>query len=110
VAIMPRAGHAHARAAYDISAQDPKSWDHIAHCTAGHELVYRLFDRSGCLLYIGITWSAGVRWRAHRKKHAWWSQVARVEVECWGSDFFALTAELAAIKAERPKYNKRGAL
>ena len=67
--------------------------------------LYRFFDAEGRLLYVGITFAIGQRWRAHAKEKAWWPQVARKEVEWKPNRYRAWVAEIAAIKAEKPMYN-----
>lgn len=91
-----------------IAPNDPVSWDHLTPCAIGHHLVYRIFDASGRLLYVGITWTPRERWRRHRKRADWWPSVAAAAIECHPSEQDALRAELAAIKAENPIHNKRG--
>lgn len=95
---------------HTIKPDDPSTWSDIYHCQPGHEFVYRLRDCDGVLLYIGTTWSAKARWAKHRAKKPWWSTVALAEIQCYPSDAAALTAELHAIKTERPLYNIRGAV
>lgn len=70
--------------------------------------LYRCFDADGVLLYIGITYRKSGRKSQHRKKWPWWSRVDRIEWEehYWRRD--AEKAELDAIKAEKPLFNKSG--
>lgn len=67
--------------------------------------LYRLFDRAGALLYVGISLAPPQRWVHHSEHKAWWPQVARIEFDWHASRDQALLAEAAAIKAERPRYN-----
>lgn len=73
--------------------------------------LYRFFDASGRLLYVGISLHAAQRASQHRAEKAWWPKVARMEVERVDGDRSdALAAELAAIQTERPIYNIAGAI
>ena len=106
--MMPWAGCAMTRTALPISPDTPVAWNHLTPCAAGHHLLYRLFDAAGSLLYVGITWTPRERWRKHRRRSPWWPLVAAAVVECYPSENAALRRELAAIKAEAPRCNKRG--
>ena len=69
--------------------------------------LYRVYGETDLLLYIGISNNFGRRWREHAKKQPWWGEKRRLTVDEWfpfRSD--AEAAEAAAIRAERPKYNK----
>jgi hypothetical protein len=67
--------------------------------------LYRFYDSDGLLLYIGITIYGPTRWTQHATYQDWWPAVARVEVEHFPTVTEAHTAEVAAILAERPRYN-----
>lgn len=67
--------------------------------------LYRFYDASNVLLYIGITNSVPRRLDQHEDEKPWFLTVARVEVEHHPDRQAALDAEKNAIKAERPKYN-----
>lgn len=75
--------------------------------TQRHAL-YRFFDATGALLYVGITNNPGRRWTEHQQRKTWWHEVARVDVEHHDGRAPALLAELAAIRAEHPRYNITG--
>lgn len=68
--------------------------------------VYRCYDLSGRLLYIGHTnrWP-GRRW-LHRRDSPWWGQTVKVTFEPYPNRVAAHSAEQAAIRAERPLHNK----
>ena len=70
--------------------------------------LYRFFDADGALLYVGITANLEQRWAAHERDKVWWPDVAEKTVEWHGTRPAALAAELAAIKAEAPRYNVAG--
>lgn len=42
---------------------------------SGRTYLYRLFDRQGALLYVGITGDLGQRWKKHMREKHWWGQV-----------------------------------
>ena len=67
--------------------------------------VYRYFDSSGRLLYVGVSLSAAHRAASHRADKWWWRDVARIEVShfSWRQD--ALTEERRAIIFEQPMHN-----
>ncbi|MFI2663336.1 GIY-YIG nuclease family protein [Micromonospora carbonacea] len=66
---------------------------------------YRLYDRNGALLYVGVTCNLKSRWADHRRRKPWWPQVATKSVDWHPTRFKALSAEKAAIESERPMYN-----
>lgn len=67
--------------------------------------LYRLFDGSGDLLYVGISLSALERMSAHRSRQPWWADVASIELENYPTRQEVLTAERRAIRTEHPRYN-----
>lgn len=67
--------------------------------------LYRFFDATGRLLYIGITMNPANRWDRHSDDKPWWSQVARIAIETLPSRADALDAERRAIQAEQPLHN-----
>lgn len=66
--------------------------------------LYRFFDESERLLYVGVTsvprWDGG-----HRRDKPWWTQVHKATVEHFDERTVALTAERYAIKTEGPEHN-----
>jgi hypothetical protein len=68
--------------------------------------VYRLFDASGRLLYVGIGYNYLARWRMHAKK-PWWPEVASKDVVWYKSRLVAAYEEARAIRTENPIYNVR---
>jgi predicted GIY-YIG superfamily endonuclease len=68
--------------------------------------LYRIRGEADLLLYIGITDGLPVRWNAHERKQPWWGELRSLTVELHDSRSEAKAAETAAIKAEKPKYNK----
>lgn len=71
----------------------------------GPTALYRMYDADDQLLYIGITCNKAARWDAHRRNSPWWKLVARKELTTYPDRSAALTAELAAIRAEKPLHN-----
>jgi predicted GIY-YIG superfamily endonuclease len=76
--------------------------------TAAHTALYRLYDDSDALLYIGIAGNPGRRFEQHRRDKPWWGQVARITLEHHPTRDKALTAETEAIRTEHPRYNIAG--
>ncbi|MFJ8345058.1 GIY-YIG nuclease family protein [Streptomyces sp. NPDC094153] len=68
--------------------------------------LYRLYDASGQLLYVGITSDIARRWKEHRTKHqGWWPQIAERRVIWFLERSHAWHAEREAVWAERPLHN-----
>lgn len=68
--------------------------------------LYRHFDATGRLLYVGIALSPASRTSQHRRTASWFSQVIRIEIEWFVSREGAELAEREAIRTERPLYNR----
>lgn len=68
-------------------------------------VVYRIFDATGRLIYIGATSNATQRLAYHRTQSWWWALADRVEVESHEDKASAHDAEWAAIAAEDPAFN-----
>lgn len=69
--------------------------------------VYRLYDRAGALLYVGISVRPDTRFEEHRQTKRWWSQVATREIT-WHQDRYAAEVEeYGVIQREDPPYNTR---
>ncbi len=68
--------------------------------------LYRMFDRAGRLLYVGISFNAGERATQHAETKPWWPQVDHIRIEhleCSRED--ALRKERWTIYAEKPLHN-----
>jgi predicted GIY-YIG superfamily endonuclease len=76
----------------------------VTHTDETHAL-YRFYDATGALLYIGITADPGSRWRKHAQDKPWWHEVANIVVERHLTRTEVLEAERLAILAEHPRYN-----
>lgn len=70
--------------------------------------LYRIWGEADLLLYIGVSKNFGQRWKQHAKEQPWWDEMKRLTADEWFEyRSEAEEAEEAAIKAERPQYNKR---
>lgn len=67
--------------------------------------LYRFFDRTDALLYVGITLDFPTRMSSHRKEKPWWTLVDHITIEHFDNRLDAIAAERTAIKAENPLYN-----
>jgi predicted GIY-YIG superfamily endonuclease len=67
--------------------------------------LYRAFDATRRLLYVGISSNALRRLSQHRGRADWFCELAYLEVEWFETRDLALAAERTAIKAERPAFN-----
>lgn len=70
----------------------------------GHTAVYRFYDASGTLLYVGICDEPMHRWSQHIKK-SWWADVRRFRLVWFPSRDEAMEAERRAIIAGKPIHN-----
>lgn len=68
--------------------------------------LYRFYDRSDVLLYVGITVDPGARFKKHGGDKEWWTEVDRINIEHYATRREALDAEKKAIKEEQPLHNK----
>jgi hypothetical protein len=71
-------------------------------------VLYRFFNESDDLLYVGITVNASIRFRDHQYKQWWFDEVAYRTCELHDDRADAALAELTAIQQEHPKYNVMG--
>lgn len=67
--------------------------------------LYRLYDESGTLLYIGISYQPEVRFEQHAALKPWWDRVARREMVWFPDRPTAAKAEAEAVRTEDPEYN-----
>jgi hypothetical protein len=68
--------------------------------------LYRAYDSSGRLLYIGKTWSVGQRFADHAHNSKWWDEIETMTVDRRFKSYEELTqAETLAIRNERPIVN-----
>lgn len=69
------------------------------------QVLYRMFDTAGVLLYVGITFRPETRFYAHEQGKSWWHEVAEITLEHFAGRATVEEAERVAIRTERPKYN-----
>lgn len=69
--------------------------------------LYRFFRLDGSPLYFGITNNPKVRFANHARNKTWWPDVdhSRTRIEWFATREEAETAELDAIRAEKPEHN-----
>lgn len=67
--------------------------------------LYRMYDETGQLMYVGISVDPGRRFVQHRSDKPWWDQVVNFTVQPMPTRKAALAAEKDAIKSERPLFN-----
>lgn len=67
--------------------------------------LYRFFDRSDVLLYVGITVDIGARFKKHRGEKPWWDQVDHIGIEHFATRKEAEAAEKKAIQEKQPLHN-----
>lgn len=74
--------------------------------------LYRFYDAHDVLLYVGITNNPTSRWAEHSRSKFEWQQAVRATLEHFPSREEAHKAEIAAIQAEKPRWNiqHRGSL
>jgi predicted GIY-YIG superfamily endonuclease len=77
------------------------AWAHREH------FVYRLFDREGLLLYVGMTRDVRKRMKSHERTKAWWCDVdtERTVVTSHPCHAEAADAELVEIETTSPLCN-----
>lgn len=69
------------------------------------QALYRFYDATGQLLYVGITADPGARWPSHAREKTWWHEVRGITVETYPDRGTVLAAETRAIAVEHPRYN-----
>src|ERR1044071_9750406 len=70
-------------------------------------ILYRYYDRTGVLLYVGITVDIRARETKHARHSSWWAKVDHeaTVLERYVGERAVRAAETAAIKAEKPLEN-----
>lgn len=68
--------------------------------------VYRLYDKDGTLLYVGMSSNPEVRCGAHAIKQPWWPEVADRKDVWFENRIDACVGERRAIQGENPLHNK----
>jgi len=70
-----------------------------------HHALYRFYDHTDVLLYVGISADLPSRMQNHRRKKPWWALVHHIGIEHFDTRKEAMAAEKAAIQTEEPLYN-----
>lgn len=71
----------------------------------GRTAVYRLYDRTDALIYVGITNNPASRWPMHAADKPWWDDVTLREVEWFETRREAENVEAQVISSVRPLWN-----
>lgn len=71
-----------------------------------HHLLYRCYDDGQRPLYIGLTSCSGVRLDTHRRQSEWWPLAEYIAVSAYVSRDDLKEGERAALRHERPRFNK----
>jgi len=71
-------------------------------------MLYRFYDRTDALLYVGITMNFPGRMGSHQGGKPWWSQLHHMTAEHFDTRAEALAAETKAIREEKPLFNVAG--
>jgi|HubBroStandDraft_2_1064218.scaffolds.fasta_scaffold11006_6 predicted GIY-YIG superfamily endonuclease len=79
---------------FDLAAMNPGGW-----------FVYRARDSAGRLLYIGYSRDIQARFRGHANTAPWYPEIDDISADWYSVKYEAVTAETAAIRAERPIWN-----
>ncbi len=69
--------------------------------------LYRLYDESGLLLYVGSTANFFARMGDHEREQVWWNRVAEITVVQCSTVGYVKALEELTIVEEKPKYNVR---
>lgn len=67
--------------------------------------LYRFFDESGTLLYVGMTRDPERRMDQHRRQKPWWPKAERIEMQHFTTLRELRDAEKRAIREEHPVHN-----
>ena len=68
-------------------------------------VLYRFFDTTNLLLYVGISDHTPHRWNEHAKHRHWWTDVATITLERYTTREAAIVAEREAIRDETPLHD-----
>lgn len=75
----------------------------------GRPVLYRVFDRTGRLIYVGHSINLHTRAMEHRSQSWWWKPLAhRMRIQILPTVAAAKAAEKAAIREETPVFNSMG--
>lgn len=68
-------------------------------------ILYRIFDASGALLYVGATTNPALRFNGHYHTQPWWDEAVEIKLQRLATVDELAAAELEAIETEQPRYN-----
>lgn len=68
-------------------------------------ILYRVFDSFGELLYVGATINPNWRFSKHASAQPWWDDADTIKLERYPSRQELCNAEIVAIRSENPRYN-----
>lgn len=86
--------------------RDASTWNLLTETRLGDRVLYRFYDADRQPVYIGITHTGDARLAAHRKRSEWWPLAEFIAVSVYPNWTALEKAETAAIRAERPRFNK----
>lgn len=69
------------------------------------QTLYRFYDKSERLLYVGITCNPPARFAQHRQAKEWWELIDTIKLTSFDSRSEVLRAEALAIRDEEPAFN-----
>lgn len=70
-----------------------------------HNVLYRIYNKEGALLYVGATTNPSLRFNYHAQNRLWWGEASEIKLQHCGSVDELAEAELTAIQTEKPKFN-----
>ena len=79
---------------------------HVTRPVPGTHLLYKLYDSSGTLLYVGISSRGPIRLAEHYRTKVWFPQVARADFRWYDTREEVERAEQLSIQTENPRYNQ----
>jgi predicted GIY-YIG superfamily endonuclease len=91
----------------EIVEEQQSRFDEKEKLASRRTAVYRLRDKEGRLLYVGITVNPNIRFGEHAAEKPWWSAVdmGATKIEWYKNRALAKAAETKAIQTENPIYN-----
>lgn len=68
-------------------------------------VLYRIFNSSDALLYVGATTNPKLRFNTHSSSQSWWCDAATIKLQHFGDLDALMKAEREAIESEHPLHN-----
>ncbi|MFJ6667464.1 GIY-YIG nuclease family protein [Streptomyces sp. NPDC091383] len=84
------------------------NWKLLTESRIGDRILYRFYDADRQPLYIGITHTGDTRIATHRRQSKWWPLAEYIAISVYPNWSSMEKAERAAIRAEKPRFNKAG--